>query len=88
MLVYYFDSLWMAMGVHAMWNFTQSILLGLPNSGIKFPYSVFKMGETVKGSFAYNKVFGLEGTVLSCVLMTACCVLLYIWKSKSKVEMV
>lgn len=86
MLVFYFDSIWMAMGAHAMWNFTQSILLGLPNSGIKFPYSVFKMGETIKGSFAYNKVFGLEGTVLSCVLMTICCVLLYIWKSKKNKE--
>ena len=40
MLVYYFDSLWMAMGVHAMWNFTQSILLGLPNSGNNVPYSI------------------------------------------------
>ncbi len=88
MLVYYFDSLWMVMGLHAMWNFTQSILLGLPNSGNNVPYSIFKIGNSVKGSFAYNPIFGLEGTILSCVLMTACCVLLYLWKSKKKVEMV
>lgn len=88
MLVYYFDSLWMAMGVHAMWNFTQSILLGLPNSGNNVPYSIFKIGSSVKGSFAYDPIFGLEGTILSCVLMTACCVALYLWKSKKKVEMV
>ena len=88
MLVYYFDSLWMAMGIHAMWNFTQSILLGLPNSGNNVPYSIFKIGSSVKGSFAYNPIFGLEGTILSCVLMTACCVALYLWKSKKKVEMV
>ena len=31
-MVYYFDSVWMAMGAHAGWNFTQSILAGLPNS--------------------------------------------------------
>ena len=86
MLVYYFDSLWMVMGLHAMWNFTQSILFGLPNSGINVPYSIFNMGEHIKGSFAYNTVFGLEGTILSCALMTICCVALYLWKSKQNKE--
>lgn len=86
MLVYYFDSLWMVMGLHAMWNFTQSILFGLPNSGINVPYSIFKIGGSVKGSFAYNTVFGLEGTILSCALMSICCVALYLWKSKKNKE--
>lgn len=86
MLVYYFDSLWMVMGLHAMWNFTQSILLGLPNSGNNVPYSIFKIGSSVKGSFAYNPIFGLEGTIFSCVLITACCVALYLWKSKKNKE--
>lgn len=86
MLVYYFDSLWMVMGLHAMWNFTQSILFGLPNSGINVPYSIFKIEGSVKGSFAYNPTFGLEGTILSSVLMTACCVALYLWKSKKNKE--
>lgn len=86
MIVYYFDSLWMVMGLHAMWNFTQSILFGLPNSGINVPYSIFKIGGSVKGSFAYNPTFGLEGTILSCALMTICCVALYIWKSKKNKE--
>lgn len=86
MIVYYFDSLWMVMGLHAMWNFTQSILFGLPNSGINVPYSIFKIGGSVKGSFAYNPTFGLEGTILSCALMTICCVALYLWKSKKNKE--
>ncbi|MEB3059021.1 type II CAAX endopeptidase family protein [Parvimonas sp. D9] len=86
MLVYYFDSLWMVMGLHAMWNFTQSILLGLPNSGNNVPYYIFKIGSSVKGSFAYNPIFGLEGTIFSCVLITACCVALYLWKSKKNKE--
>ena len=86
MIVYYFDSLWMVMGLHAMWNFTQSILFGLPNSGINVPYSIFKIGGSVKGSFAYNPIFGLEGTILSSVLMTICCVVLYLWKSKKNKE--
>lgn len=83
MLLYYFDSLWMAMGAHTGWNFTQSILLGLPNSGQSFPYSVFGLGDGgVRGSFAYDTGFGLEGTVLSSALMTICCIVLYIWKRK------
>ena len=63
-MVYYFDSLWMAMAVHAGWNFTQSILAGLPNSGNVVPYSVFKLdAATARDSFFYNVAFGVEGTI-------------------------
>ena len=62
--VYYFDSLWMAMAVHTGWNFTQSILAGLPNSGNVVPYSVFKLdAATARDSFFYNVAFGIEGTI-------------------------
>lgn len=63
-MVYYFDSLWMAMAAHAGWNFTQSILVGLPNSGIVVPYSVFRLdAASARDSFFYNVAFGVEGTV-------------------------
>ena len=63
-MIYYFDSLWMAMAAHAGWNFTQSILAGLPNSGMVVPYSVFKLdAATARDSFFYNVAFGVEGTV-------------------------
>ena len=62
-MVYYFDSLWMAMAAHAGWNFTQSILAGLPNSGNVVPYSVFKLdAAAARDSFFYNVAFGVEGT--------------------------
>ena len=62
--VYYFDSLWMAMAAHAGWNFTQSILAGLPNSGMVVPYSVFKLdAATARDCFFYNVAFGVEGTI-------------------------
>ena len=32
LMVYYLDSLWMAMAAHAAWNFTQNFIFGLPNS--------------------------------------------------------
>ena len=63
-MVYYFDSLWMAMAAHAGWNFTQSILAGLPNSGNVVPYSVFSLdAASARDSFFYNVAFGVEGTV-------------------------
>ena len=83
LIVFYFDSLWMAMGIHTTWNFTQSILLGLPNSGASFPYSVFGLdGGITHSSFAYHTAFGLEGTILSAAIMTLCCVVLYAWKNR------
>ncbi len=64
LMVYYFDSLWMAMGVHTGWNYMQSILAGLPNSGQVVPYSVFTLdASTARNSFFYNVEFGVEGTV-------------------------
>ena len=85
LLVFYYDSLWLAMGVHTTWNFTQSILLGLPNSGTSVPYSVFMADKSaLYDSFAYSTEFGLEGTILSSVAMTLCCAGLYFFKNKDK----
>lgn len=84
MIVYYFDSLWMAMAIHATWNFTQSIFLGLPNSGNVFPYSVFGIEGAVKNSFAYDQVFGVEGTILSTFILTLCCIVLYFVKKRKR----
>ena len=52
------------MAAHAGWNFTQSILAGLPNSGNVVPYSVLKLdAATAQNSFFYNVAFGVEGTI-------------------------
>ena len=84
MVTFYFDSIWMAMGLHTTWNFSQSIVFGLPNSGASFPYSIFRLDGITRNSFAYNTEFGLEGTILSSILMTICCLGLYLWKNKDK----
>ena len=69
---YYFDSLWMAMGCHTGWNFMQSILIGLPNSGNVVPYSVFKLdAATARDSFFYNVGFGVEGTIPAILIQVA-----------------
>lgn len=77
MCVYYFDSFWMVAAIHTSWNFTQNILLGLPNSGNVVPFSIFKL-EGAADSLAYNVGFGIEGTALACVVLVAACVCAYV----------
>ncbi len=79
-MVYYMDSIWCAMSMHAMWNFTQNIIFGLPNSGIVSPYSVFRLDtSTANNSFVYNVGFGIEGTLFADILLIAACICLYLW---------
>lgn len=68
LVIYYFDSVWISIIAHTTWNFTQNIVLGLPNSGIVFPISIFKIDAGTK-NFAYDPVFGIEGTVLTLVIL-------------------
>lgn len=83
LLVYYMDSIWCAFAVHTAWNFTQNILFGLPNSGMVVPYSVFKLdAASARNSFAYNVGFGIEGTVLSVIVLFLACILIYLWGRK------
>jgi len=78
-----FDSMWCAMAAHAAWNFNQNIIFGLPNSGIMVPYSVFTLdaGSAVN-SAVYDVAFGVEGTILTTIVLIAACVLLYLWSKK------
>lgn len=85
LLVYYYKSLWAAIVAHTSWNFCQNILLGLPNSGIVTEYSVFSLdAASAKDSFAYSTAFGIEGTILSCLLLAiACVVVFYLGRKKN-----
>ena len=60
------------MAFHAAWNFTQSIVFGLPNSGLVSAYSVFKLdaASATNGLF-YNVNFGVEGSVAANVILAA-----------------
>ena len=83
LIVYARKSLWMAYAIHTMWNYTQSILFGLPNSGIVSKGSLLNL-DAASESFWYDPVFGIEGTLLSVVMETALCVwcLCLIWKQR------
>ena len=85
-MVVYMDSPWAAMAAHAGWNFCQNILLGLPNSGMVLPYSVFKLDAAAAAdSFAYSVSFGLEGTVTACVLLFVVTGVIVWWGTRNKV---
>ena len=85
--VYYFDSLLMAFGMHTGWNFTQSILLGLPNSGQVVPYSIFKLDTAnAVNSFAYDVNFGIESSIVAVAVETIACLLIWYFGKKRNKE--
>ena len=86
LFVYYYNGLWVAAAFHASWNFTQSIVFGLPNSGIVSAYSVFRLdaASAENGPF-YNVNFGVEGSLGAVVILIALGVVL-ILKNRGKTE--
>ena len=82
LLTYYNKNLWEAAAYHTMWNFTQNFLLGLPNSGYPATYSVLKVVESSSG-FAYDKVFGVESTIVAVLLDVIAIIVVQLIYSKS-----
>ncbi len=73
-------SLWMAIAVHTMWNFTQNFLFGLPNSGIVSRGSFLHL-EAAGNSAFYDAVFGIEGTITAVLVELLLCLFLWLrWK--------
>ncbi|MCR4791348.1 MAG: CPBP family intramembrane metalloprotease [Lachnospiraceae bacterium] len=70
LIIYYTDSMAFAMAGHAGWNFCQSVLFGLPNSGQSFPYSLMKLdAASARNSFFYHVDFGIEGSAFSVIIL-------------------
>lgn len=83
LMVYYMDSIWCPMAAHAAWNFTQNILLGLPNSGNVVPYSMFRLdAANAASSLVYDVGFGIEGALPATLLTIAGCIILILWGRK------
>lgn len=45
-----------------MWNFTEEIIFGSPNSGIIFQKPIFMITASTNSIF-YNQQFGIESTI-------------------------
>lgn len=64
LLRWYTGSIWVVMGVHTMWNFTQNFLFGLPNSGLVSEVSLLRLDSaTGISNLIYDYGFGVEGAV-------------------------
>ena len=64
LIIYYWDSLWTVIWAHTAWNFSQSIVFGLPNSGIVSKFSVFKLeAASARDGIFYQTTFGVEGSM-------------------------
>ncbi len=85
LMVYYLDSLWMAMAAHAAWNFTQNFIFGLPNSGTVYDFAIFKLDSaTARTSLFYNVEFGVESSVTAVLVFAAvAAILVCLGKKKS-----
>ena len=85
LLVYYFDALGAAMALHTGWNYTQNVILGLPNSGLPAAYSIFKVDSAANGPF-YDTTFGIEGSVGAVFLLTLAIVAILYYVKKNEVQ--
>ena len=86
LLVYYYDCWWAGVMMHTGWNFTQSILFGLPNSGVVSAYSVFRLdAASARDGFFYTVNFGVEGSLGSVIILGAVAALiLYLNRGKGE----
>ena len=63
-LRWYTGNIWIAMGIHTGWNFTQNFLFGLPNSGLVSEASIFHLdASTGISNLIYDYGFGVEGAL-------------------------
>ena len=69
---WYTGSIWMVMGIHTMWNFTQNFIFGLPNSGLVSELSIFHL-DAANGisNLIYDYAFGVEGAVTAIIVDAA-----------------
>ena len=79
LIVYYYDSVWVAFWFHTAWNSTQNIIFGLPNSGIVSEYSIFKLeAASARNGLFYNVNFGVEGSLGSSLILIVMIIVLII----------
>ena len=79
LFVYYYGSFWCPVMIHAGWNFSQSIVFGLPNSGIVSAYSIFRLdAASARNGLFYNVGFGVEGSAGACIVIAIVLVIVFL----------
>ena len=86
LLVLHFDSLWGAMAFHTAWNFLQSGVFGLKNSGITVDGTILQQDGAVSSGFFYDEGFGVEGSPAACLILGLLILLLLLHAKKQAAE--
>ena len=77
-------SIWAACGLHAMWNFCLSCVLGLHLSGEKSPAAVIGM-KSVGENLLNGGKYGIEASIIADIVIAAAAVLMwYIYKRNDR----
>ena len=84
LLVWAEGNFWIACGIHTGWNYVQTYIFGVTNSGNPTTIGVYQ-GVLNRGSGFYHETYGYEGSVTAAVLITATIILLiYMMHKKNR----
>ncbi len=82
-LFYYTDNLWMAGGIHSVWNFLLGPILGIEVSGHVIPGTVF-MSSFTGSELLTGGSFGMEGSIFTTIGMCVGIIIVYLMYNKKK----
>lgn len=81
-LTYLTRSLWMASGLHMLWNYLIGPVFGLPVSGIVFNESILKFVNLGEDGLLNGGLYGPEASLLVTILTVATLAILYGFRKK------
>lgn len=79
-------SIWGIAAIHSIWNFAQGNIYGILVSGMNFGTTVFKSTINEEMTLINGGSFGLEGGILTTIVLTVAIVLALMSKQKDFVE--
>ena len=82
---WYSGSIWLVIGIHTMWNFAQSFIFGLPNSGTVADISLFHLDSTLNtaGNLIYDPSFGVEDALPALIVDAVICIVILLLAKKN-----
>ena len=82
----YFDDIWGVCGIHSIWNFTQGNFYGISVSGTGDMDSVFRTTAKSSSALLTGGDFGIEGSLITTVVLTAGAVIMFILIRKKSAQ--
>ena len=79
------NSLSFVIAMHIMWNFTQEVVFGLPNSGIHFSNSILYVADS-RDTLFNNQIFGIEASLQMPVIWIAFMLIIMFFAKRDKIS--